>query len=205
MWWFAVACLTVVWQTPTQPAIPKNTQLRQELLAMMKVDQDARKKLVELMKKRNLENHDDTKLILNSEVLKELNEIDARNLKRMKEIITAHGWPGKSLVGQDGASAAWLLVQHCDQDRPFQKKCLELLERIQEGEIEKRHLAYLTDRVLIGEKKKQIYGTQLDNTGNPLPMEEADKVDERRKQMGMETLGEYVRRAKANYGIREKK
>jgi hypothetical protein len=26
--------------------------------------------------------------------------------------VTEHGWPGRSLVGEDGAEHAWCLVQH---------------------------------------------------------------------------------------------
>src|SRR5574341_1145007 len=55
-------------------------------------------------------------------------QIDQRNTERMKKIITQYGWPGEKLVGQLGAQAAWLLVQHADHDRDFQKKCHRLLE-----------------------------------------------------------------------------
>jgi hypothetical protein len=45
--------------------------------------------------------------------------IDAENLPWLKRVIAEVGWPGKSLVGDEGASAAWLLVQHADQDPAF--------------------------------------------------------------------------------------
>lgn len=36
----------------------------------------------------------------------EMKRIDAGNSKWMREIVAAHGWPGASFVGKDGASAA---------------------------------------------------------------------------------------------------
>jgi hypothetical protein len=55
-------------------------------------------------------------------------DIDHSNTERMKDIIQRAGWPGKSLVGEDGAEVAWLLVQHADHDIQFQKSMLPLIE-----------------------------------------------------------------------------
>lgn len=184
---------------------PKNPALRQELLQMMKVDQDARKKLLELMKKRSLENHKDVSTALNSKELEEINKIDTQNQKRLKEIVAQHGWPGQSLVGKEGANAAWLLVQHADTDRAFQQKCLDLMKAMPAGEVEKKNIAYLTDRVLVGQKKQQRYGTQLDNKCEPQPIEDPDNLDKRRAEMGLNTMAEYLKQARQMYGIKEKK
>jgi hypothetical protein len=58
--------------------------------------------------------------------------VDGENLPWLRQVIADGGWPGSSRVGEDGANAAWLLVQQ----------------------------AYLTDRVLLHEGKAQEYGTQ---------------------------------------------
>jgi hypothetical protein len=115
----------------------------------------------------------------------------------MQAIIKQHGWPGKSLVGTDGAHAAWLLVQHADHDRPFQKRCLGLLKvAVQKGEATGEQLAYLTDRVRVGEKKPQVCGTQLrwaDGQLQPQPIEDEGNVDRRRKTVGLHPLADYLR------------
>src|SRR5437764_14843059 len=88
--------------------------------------------------------------------------IDDENAVWLREVVTRFGWPGRTLVGDDGAHAAWLLAQHADRDRPFQKRCLGLLQKaVKSGEASGRDLAYLTDRVLVAEGKKQLYGTQF--------------------------------------------
>jgi hypothetical protein len=58
----------------------------------------------------------------------------------------------RSLVGEDGAKAAWLLAQHADNRRDLQRKFLELLRAaVAAGEEEPRELAYLQDRVRVAD------------------------------------------------------
>jgi hypothetical protein len=73
--------------------------LRAELLRRVETDQVARK-------------------ALDGEAMR---DADGENLPWLKGVIAAHGWPGASLVGTDGAHAAWLLAQHADADPAFQR------------------------------------------------------------------------------------
>jgi hypothetical protein len=50
--------------------------------------------------------------------------VDGENLPWLKELIAVRGWPGVSLAGEDGAHAAWLLVQHADAEPAFQRGAL---------------------------------------------------------------------------------
>jgi hypothetical protein len=131
-----------------------------------------------------------------------LGKIDERNEKRMREIISQFGWPGRSLVLEDGAGAAWLLVQH--GSLPFEKECLPLLEAsVKKGEAKAQDFAALIDRVLVKDGKKQLYGTQPkfseDGGMVPLPIEDAANVDKRRKAIGLGTLAEYYDWLKESY------
>lgn len=165
---------------PSAPGKPcAQPELRQELLAMMKADQDARVRLL----------RDD------QQATEFVQALDRRHTARMQEIVAKFGWPGRSLVGRDGAKAAWLLVQHADQDRAFQNECLGRMHRSPAGEVEPHDLAYLTDRVLLAEGKPQRYGTQLEVKNGKLEprlLEEPDSVDERRQSIGLPPLAEYV-------------
>jgi hypothetical protein len=184
----ALSLLTTTNPNPLPQATPKNAELRQELLRRMRADQDARKAVIPHLEKKGAEAE---------AANKRLQEIDRDNTARMQEIITRYGWPGKSLVGTDGANAAWLLVQHADRDRPFQKRCLELLKTaVEKGEATGEQLAYLTDRVRVGENKKQVYGTQLrwvDGKYQPHPIEDEANVDKRRRGVGLPPLADYLR------------
>lgn len=137
--------------------------LRAELLEMERADQDLIKDFPTFVPFETLEKDPEYHEKLKQRLDAVSKEVGDRNTKRMKEIVREYGWPGKSMVGGDGAGAAWLLVQHADGDRAFQKDCLDLLKRSAEaGEASWRHVAYLTDRVLVGEGNKQRYGTQID-------------------------------------------
>ena len=84
-------------------------------------------------------------------------EIDEIHLSRLKKVVEKHGWPGSSLIGQEGSHAFWLLVQHTP-DLTFQQCCLKLLEQaVSNCEASAIDLAYLKDRVLVRGGKKQIY------------------------------------------------
>jgi hypothetical protein len=66
--------------------------------------------------------------------------VDVGNTDRLREIVREHGWPGRSLVGDEAARAAWLLAQHADRQLDFQREALPLLERaVAAGEAEQAH------------------------------------------------------------------
>ncbi len=130
-------------------------------------------------------------------------EIDAKNAARLKALVTEHGWLGKSLVGEDGAQAAWLLVQHADRDRAFQKNCLEKMKSaLREGEVSGAQVAYLADRVAVAEGRKQIYGTQNHSPPSkpcafePSPIDDEEHVDSRRAAVGLPTMAQSAKRLK---------
>lgn len=133
-------------------------------------------------------------------------QADKENTTWLKAIVAKQGWPTISDIGKDGFNAAWLLVQHADADRPFQKQCLELMEKLPRNEVIPTNVAYLTDRVLVAEGKKQKYGTQftqVDGKHQPQPIEDEANVDKRRKELGLSTMAEYTRQIEKMYGIRK--
>jgi hypothetical protein len=155
--------------------------LRDELFAMVTADQEARDWLAS----------SDFK---SEKALANMKAVDARNTARLREIVARYGWPGKSLVGEKAAHAAWLLAQHADADRAFQRRCLDLMEKSAAGEVSPKDVAYLTDRVLLAAGKRQRFGTQFERAdgGSPVlrPLEDPEHVDERRRAVGLEPLAD---------------
>lgn len=167
--------------------------LRRELLEMTAEDQRVRMSVIKLSEKPTQEQMD------------ALKAIDSKTTARMKEIVAAKGWPGKKLVGADGAKAAWLLIQHADQDVAFQKECLALLEKaVAAGEADASEHAYLYDRVAVAEKRPQRFGTQFNAEQEPQPIEDEANVDARRKAVGLGTMAEYRQQMRAMYGAPKK-
>jgi hypothetical protein len=64
---------------------------------------------------------------------------------------------------------------------------------LKEEWMNKSDYAYLVDRTRVNDRKKQVYGTQMGPNGQPFPIENAGQVDERRQQMGMGPLADYVK------------
>ncbi len=128
----------------------------------------------------------------------QVHQIDAADQARLKQIIRQHGWPGFDLVGTEGETDAWVIVQHSDKDKAFQKRCLPLLQAaVAQGQAHPSDYALLTDRILRGEGKPQVYGTQFFTNPRgqwiPQPMEDPAHVDQRRALVGLSSLAEYTK------------
>ncbi|MEW5797235.1 MAG: DUF6624 domain-containing protein [Candidatus Zixiibacteriota bacterium] len=125
------------------------------------------------------------------------NHHDSVNMVRLEEIIALHGWPGKSLVGDQAALAAFLVLQHAELE--IQLKYLPLVEAAAaKGDVERAHLAMLQDRVFMRQDKPQKYGTQLwsdPSTGKLglYPIDDSINVDFRRAEVGLAPLADYIR------------
>lgn len=67
-----------------------------------------------------------------------------------------------------------------------------------EGSAGPRELAFLRDRTLVNEGRKQVYGTQTagvkDGSPLPWPCEDPEHMDERRAEVGIAPFDEYVAR-----------
>ena len=164
-----------------------NEELRAELIRMAREDSETRD---ELLRDGKLPKYG---------YAKEVRRIHERNNARMREIIEQYGWPGRSLVGEDGCEAAWLIVQHAVLEPDLQRRCLPLLEQaVAADEAPGWQLAYLTDRVLMYEGKQQIYGTQYVPVegGKSVVYKIADpgNVDARRLAVGLCSLEENTKR-----------
>jgi len=128
-----------------------------------------------------------------------LMEMDSDNAAWLTTIVDQIGWPGHSLVGEDGAHAAWLLAQHADLDPAFQRRCLELMWlAVERGEASPVDLAHLTDRVLLASGEPQLYGTQVTvQEGQYLParLQDPETVDARRAAVGLDPIAAHPGRA----------
>ena len=122
---------------------------------------------------------------------------DARHVARLLEIVDEHGWPGTSLVGEDGSRGAFFALQHADHET--QKRLLPLVrDAVARGELRPSFLPLIEDRVRMRDGEDQLYGTQIarGEDGKPRlwPIEDAENVDARRAEMELEPLAEYLKR-----------
>lgn len=122
---------------------------------------------------------------------------DSSNLIVVSNILDTRGWLGPDIVGKDGNAALFLVIQHADL--AIQEKYLPMMrDAVYKGNAKASSLALLEDRVALDQGKRQIYGSQI--ARDPVsgayyvsPLEDPDHVDQRRAEVGLKPLAEYVR------------
>jgi hypothetical protein len=138
---------------------------------------------------------------LPDEIAAEWHPVDDDNTRWLGGLLDTRGWPSRTLAGEDGALAAFLLAQHADRAPVLQRAFLDALRgAVALGEASPAHLAYLEDRVRVHDGRPQLYGTQFTVTsGNfgPYPVEDPQRLDERRAAAGLEPFADYEGRIKA--------
>ena len=110
----------------------------------------------------------------------------------MRDLLTRFDWIDSHRFGGTVSSHAWILVQHADDHPDFQRLALDRMRaHLDDGGVRPRDYAYLWDRVAVNHGQLQRYGTQpadvcnADGTLNFKPMEDPDRVDERRRSVGL--------------------
>lgn len=165
--------------------------LQQRLLAILEEDQAPRQRLAAVEKEFG---RDSPEL---KALWQTIREKDAANLVQVKAILEERGWVGPKVVGHKASRALFLVIQHADH--ATQVKYLPMMrEAVKQGDAMAMSLALLEDRVALGQKRRQIYGSQIGRdpaTGKHyvLPLDDPDRVDERRAAVGLPPMAEYLR------------
>ncbi len=163
----------------------ENKTLAEQIIGLKKKDEELRQLLVE-----------------SGELFDGYNErmeaLHNSNAAELNQIIEQIGLPTADKVGKEASAAAWLIIQHAISQPNFMKKCLLLLEKaVKSDKTNPIHLAYLTDRIAVFEGTPQPYATQFDWDENgeltPSPYDDLDKVNQRRKSIGLNPLEEQIR------------
>ncbi len=187
-WPFVVALAACAGPVADKAETPWDADMKRELLRRVAADQAAREQLIASMR---------TSTTPDSATIAKLSAVDTANTAWLRGMVEQHGWPDRSVIGDDGASAAFLLVQHADRDTAFQARILPALEAAyRRGQAEGQHVALLTDRLARARGEPQVYGTQAVLRGGRRavsPIRDSIRVDARRATMGLPPLAEYLR------------
>lgn len=137
----------------------------------------------------------------------EVQAVDAKNQKALKEIIDLIGWPTRARVGQIGAEAATLVATHATNDPALQDLALtHMAHHVDERGFDKQ--AYFTryDKILVERDGHQRYGTQgwcdpeTDTWQvHPNADEFRDTLDEERAKASLPSLDQYVQLVTASF------
>lgn len=132
---------------------------------------------------------------------KTMARVDSMNLIEVKKILDKHGWLGPEVITSKGSSTLFLVIQHSDQ-RTQEKYLPMMREAANNGKASLSDLALLEDRVLLGQGKKQKYGSQIGydkekKVNYVLPLEDPINVDKRRADMNLGSIADYI----AHWGL----
>lgn len=171
---------------------PTDPWLRETLLRMQADDQSARAAVMQQTDP-------------GTDVVWHLMGVDADHLVALRVIFAIVGVPAREQVGDDGASAAWILFQHADADPTLQAMALDVVtNRAAAGASNGVEIAMLTDRVLLAQGKPQRYGSQYtikDGVDTLRPTEDMSGLDRRRESMGLAPLADYECVLRLSYGL----
>lgn len=129
----------------------------------------------------------------------EMKASDKQNQLFIGSFLDRCGWP-KGLSAEEN-NTIFLVIDHADT--AFMAKYFPILKlQANQGIVAKRDLATLQDRMQLRSGKKQTYGTQTLKTGNIVtiwPIDDPQNLDERRKEIGLLTMNEYIELLKKTY------
>ena len=124
--------------------------------------------------------------------------VDSRNRDRLQEIFRESGFPTKKDVGKEAMNGIFLMIQHADGDKEWQKSQLKNIETaVKNGDMNGQNYAYLFDRIKINSNQKQRYGTQfakvdpINGTVELAETEDLKNLDTRRREVGMMPIAMY--------------
>ncbi|WP_299002335.1 DUF6624 domain-containing protein [uncultured Tenacibaculum sp.] len=132
----------------------------------------------------------DQRIRKSNELIKYAKE-DHRNQELVISIIEKCGMPTLNEVTQKHMDAIWLGLQH--SNKKVRKKYFPQVEKaVENGDLSKQQYALMKDRILMDEGKPQIYGSQIKN-GKLYKLENPETVNERRQEMGLKPIEEYLK------------
>jgi len=133
----------------------------------------------------------DQKIRRENNLIKNAKE-DHRNQELIISIIEKCGMPTLNEVNQEQMDAIWLGLQHTENK--YRVKYFPLIEKaVKNGDLSKEQYALMKDRILMDEGKPQVFGSQIKN-GKLYDLEEPETVNERRQEMGLEPIEDYLKR-----------
>ena len=129
-------------------------------------------------------------------------KIDHENLEIIVSFLEKCGMPTLEEVNNIQMAGIWLVLQHAPAK--YQSKYIPLLEEsAKKGDLKWSVIGLMKDRALMHEGEPQIYGSQISN-GELYHLFEPEYVNQRREEIGMEPIEEYLERFGIEFNIEQK-
>jgi hypothetical protein len=120
------------------------------------------------------------------------------NFVEMERLLKQYGWPKYSAVGDLAADAPLVIINHQEGEEARTHYLPQIKEACITGEGSCMEYAKIHDRILVNTDQLQTYGMQFkyndDRQLEPFPIKDPEYVDQRRKEIGLEPLKDYLKR-----------
>lgn len=140
---------------------------------------------------------------------KKQNMLDSLNLVRVSKILDSMGFPHKPSFDDSAGIATFMVIQHATLKQ--QEKYLSIFQKAAaQDQLKPSIVALMVDRVKVDKGEKQIYGTQaipikdpktgyITNQYELAPIEDEEKINERRLKVGLPTIEEGAKELGVEY------
>lgn len=123
--------------------------------------------------------------------------VQERSQAELAASVARKGWPRAGAVGAEAAMGAYLVAIH-SRDGAQKRYLDDIKKACQAGELPWVRYANIYDRALFNENKPQRYGThtrynELTKKAELYPLENESRVDEWRRELGLEPLEDYLK------------
>ncbi|MDQ1089965.1 DUF6624 domain-containing protein [Siphonobacter sp. SORGH_AS_1065] len=179
------------------------TSVKNRLLEIRVEDQQCREAYIPIAEKYGYESPQ-AKTFWKEAALK-----DSLHMQEVRTILNRYGWLSRKQIGKEANQTLFLVIQH--SNLPNMKHYLPIMRKaVRERKAESFDLALLEDRVAFESGGEQIYGTQigmdtLTKEWYVEPLIEPERVDERRKSVGLPPLDVYTKAYGFNWNVEEHK
>ena len=127
-------------------------------------------------------------------------DLRIKNAEALEQIIKQYGWPGKSLVGKEGANAAFRIARTAIDKPALMQHFLKYIKpAVVAGEALPLHQACLQDCILFNQGQVQEYGLffDWDESGElVVNVKDRSQANLKRKALGLETIEEALQKHK---------
>jgi hypothetical protein len=170
-------------------------KIKSDMKAIREKDQGIRSKIIAVMQDAEGSSRDSLPLFA-----QQMKIIDKENQQYIGKLLDSCGWP-VSLTSIEN-NTIFLVIDHADIS--FMDKYFPVLKtQMEKGTVTKTDFFTLEDRMLMRKNQKQRYGTQSIKADGKImiwPIEDPDKLDDRRKSAGFLPMHEYMKMLESTYG-----
>jgi hypothetical protein len=179
------------------------TSLIIQLDTIYQEDQNNRLRLDELLRISRSESENLELISLVELIVKK----DSINLLKVEKILDEYGWLGADVIGEQGNKTLFLVIQHSDLETQLKYRPI-MRDAVKKGNAKGKDFALLVDRIEMRQGNRQIYGSQIKIDGDEFyvyPIIEPEKVNERRAEVGLEPIEDYVKSVGITWDVEKHK